>query len=82
MNNFLDAGEYLRVFFFYAAEFTIMNEDLWIVEGDNGCPFFAPSVAISFITQNFEGWVRQKDAKKFKDYAKQRYWKKEFEEII
>ncbi len=40
------------------------------------------STEIGLIMQNCEGWVKQRDAKKFKDYSRQRYWKKEWEEII
>ena len=39
------------------------------------------STEIGIIMQNCEGWVKQKSAKKFKDYALQRYWKKEWIEL-
>ena len=39
------------------------------------------STEIGLIMQNCEGWVKQKSAKKFKDYALQRYWKKEWIEL-
>ena len=32
-------------------------------------------------TQNCEGWVRQKNTRRFKDYGSQRYWKKEWIEL-
>ena len=39
------------------------------------------SAEIGLIMQNCEGWVKQKNSKRFKDYALQRYWKKEWIEL-
>ena len=39
------------------------------------------STEIGLIMQNCEGWVKQKSSKRFKDYALQRYWKKEWIEL-
>ena len=39
------------------------------------------STEIGLIMQNCEGWVKQRNSKSFKDYASQRYWKKEWIEL-
>ena len=39
------------------------------------------STEIGLIMQNCEGWVKQRNPKTFKDYALQRYWKKEWIEL-
>ena len=36
---------------------------------------------IALIMQSMEGWVRQSSPTHFKDYATQRYWRKEWEEL-
>ena len=36
---------------------------------------------IALIMQNMEGWVRKDNPKRFKDYALQKFWLKEFEEL-
>lgn len=39
------------------------------------------SAEIGLIMQSCEGWVKQKNAKPFKNYGTQRYWKKEWIEL-